>query len=182
MTWYVYLLVEHKTPVIFTCLSYEKQIRTKVHSWHILILLWYHENFNTHKLIVSHVKSPFIDIQLERVSESFSFIFNSFSFHLQNVMRVSLVPTVPSNARWIIMDVGVQKNVTALQTSTVIMSEDACVEIPVSIVQRKVRSLNSHLLKINKHFFTWLALVISEKTVQGVTTVSSPPCEYNALF
>ena len=105
-----------------------------------------------HKLIVSHVKSPFIDIQLERVSESFSFIFNSFSFHLQNVMRVSLVPTVPSNARWIIMDVGVQKNVTALRTSIVIMSEDACVIIPVSIVQRKVRSTNSHLLKINKHF------------------------------
>ena len=55
-------------------------------------------------------------------------------------MWVFLVSTVPQNARRIILDMGVEKDVTALQTSTVIMSEDACVEIPVSIVQRKVRS------------------------------------------
>ena len=58
-----------------------------------------------------------------------------------------MVSTVPRNVRGIIMDAGVEINVTALQTSTVIISEDACVIIPVSIVQRKVRSTNSHLCK-----------------------------------
>ena len=38
------------------------------------------------------------------------------------------------------MDSFADRNVTALQTSTIIMSEDACVEIPVSTVQMKVRS------------------------------------------
>ena len=70
-------------------------------------------------------------------------------------MRVSGVSTVPQNVQRIIMDVGVEKNVTVLQISTVIMSEDACVTLPVSIVQRKVRSTYSHLhTQINKEFFT----------------------------
>ena len=47
----------------------------------------------------------------------------------------------------IIMDSCADSNVTALQTSTVIMSEDACVEIPVVIVQREVITTNSHLYK-----------------------------------
>ena len=45
------------------------------------------------------------------------------------------------------MDACAYRNVTALQTGTVIKSEDACVEIPVAIVQRKVISTNSHLYK-----------------------------------
>ena len=40
------------------------------------------------------------------------------------------------------MDAGVDINVTAHQTCTVIISEDACVKIPVVIVQMKVRYAN----------------------------------------
>ena len=45
------------------------------------------------------------------------------------------------------MDSCADSNVTALQTGTVIKSEDACIEIPVANIQRKVISTNSHLYK-----------------------------------
>ena len=102
-------------------------------------------------LIVPHVKSSCTDIQLETVYDSLCFLFISLSIHLQHV-RVPGELTVPNNARRIIMDVCVKENVTALQTSIVIMSEDACVIIPVSIVQRKVRSTTSHLHRETKIF------------------------------
>ena len=54
--------------------------------------------------------------------------------------QVSGVIIVLLPVRRIIMDTCADRNVTALQTSIVIMSEGACVEIPVSIVQRKVKS------------------------------------------
>ena len=61
-------------------------------------------------------------------------------YFFQSASQVSGVSTVPENVRRIIMDAGVYINMTALQTSIVIMSEDACVEIPVVIVQMKVGS------------------------------------------
>ena len=43
-----------------------KRIRTNVHRRHILILLRYHERFNTLELIIPHAKLLYIDLQLER--------------------------------------------------------------------------------------------------------------------
>ena len=59
--------------------------------------------------------------------------------------QVSGVIIVLLPVQRIIMDTCADRNVTALQTSTVIMSEGACVEIPVAIVQRKVITTNWHL-------------------------------------
>ena len=61
-------------------------------------------------------------------------------YFFQSASQVSGVSTVPENVRIITMDAYAYSDVTALQTSTVIMSEDACVEIPVAIVQMKVGS------------------------------------------
>ena len=66
---------------------------------------------------------------------------------MQRVSQVSGVIIVLLPVRRIIMDACADRNVTALQTSTVIMSEDACVEITVAIVQREVITTNSHLYK-----------------------------------
>ena len=101
--------------------------------------------------------------------------------------QVSGVKTVLLPVSRIIMDSCVNRNVTALRTSIVIMSEDVCVTIPVAIVQRKVRSTNSHLYKETDIILTWLTLftlfIVSDKTtleVHVLTGSSFTPCKYNA--
>ena len=59
--------------------------------------------------------------------------------------QVSGVIIVLLPVKRIIMDSSSDSNVTALKISTVIMSADACVTLPVSIVQREVITTNPHL-------------------------------------